>query len=111
MAIYLFSQILKLTEDSIKLIENLSRRHLITSSDVFVIMGFTGYCRLPNSGYHCIVRGGRILKHSSINSNFISALTSHLKCCQLILLIELLSLSVQILIKKNFSEIIFSRKQ
>ena len=41
MAIYLFSQILKITQYSITLIENLSRRHLINSSDVFVIKGFT----------------------------------------------------------------------
>ena len=41
MAIYLFSQILKITQYSIKLIEKLSRRHLINSSDVFVIKGFT----------------------------------------------------------------------
>ena len=40
-AIYLFSQILKFTKYSIKLIEKLSRRHLINSSDVFVIEGFT----------------------------------------------------------------------
>ena len=77
--------------------------------NVFAIQGFTGYCRLPNSGYHCIVRGGRILKHSSINSNFISALTSHLKCCQLILLIELLSLSVQILIRKTFQKLFLAK--
>ena len=43
MAIYLFSQILKFTSYSIKLIENLSRRHLINSSDVFFIKGFTVY--------------------------------------------------------------------
>ena len=36
-----FSQILKFTQYSIKLIEKLSRRHLINSSDVFVIKGFT----------------------------------------------------------------------
>ena len=41
MAIYLFSQILKFTYYSIKLIEKLSRRYLINSSDVFVIEGFT----------------------------------------------------------------------
>ena len=41
MAIYLFSQILKFTKYSIKLIEKLSRRHLINSYDVFVIKGFT----------------------------------------------------------------------
>ena len=41
MAIYLFSQILKFTKYSIKLIEKLSRRHLINSSYVFVIKGFT----------------------------------------------------------------------
>jgi len=41
MAIYLFLQILKFTKYSIKLIEKLSRRHLINSSDVFVIKGFT----------------------------------------------------------------------
>ena len=41
MAIYLFSQILKITQYSIKLIEKLSRRHLINSSDVLVIKGFT----------------------------------------------------------------------
>ena len=41
MAIYLFSKILKFTKYSIKLIEKLSRRHLINSSDVFVIKGFT----------------------------------------------------------------------
>ena len=41
MAIYLFSQILKFTQYSLKLIEKLSRRHLINSSDVFVIKGFT----------------------------------------------------------------------
>ena len=37
MTIYLFSQIQKFTKYSIKLIEKLSRRHLINSSDVFVI--------------------------------------------------------------------------
>ena len=41
MVIYLFSQILKFTEYSIKLKEKLSRRHFINSSDVFVIKGFT----------------------------------------------------------------------
>ena len=41
MAIYLFSEILKFTKYSIKLIEKLSRRHLINSSDAFVIKGFT----------------------------------------------------------------------
>ena len=41
MAIYLFSQIPKFTLYSIKLIEKLSRRHLVNSSDVFVIKGFT----------------------------------------------------------------------
>ena len=41
MAIYLFSKILKITKYSIKLIEKMSRRHLINSSDVFVIKGFT----------------------------------------------------------------------
>ena len=40
MDIYLFSQILKFTYYNIKLIEKLSRRHLINSSDVFVIKGF-----------------------------------------------------------------------
>ena len=44
MAIYLFSQILKFTKYSLKLIEKLSRRYLINSSDVFVIKGFTVYC-------------------------------------------------------------------
>ena len=43
MAIYLFSQIQKFTKYSIKLIEKLSRRHLIDSSDVFFIKGFTVY--------------------------------------------------------------------
>ena len=42
MDIYLFSQILKFTKYSIKLVEKWSRRHLINSSDVFVIKGFTG---------------------------------------------------------------------
>ena len=37
MAIYLFSQILKFTKYSIKPIEKLSRRHLINSSDVFLL--------------------------------------------------------------------------
>ena len=43
MAIYLFSQILNIRKIviSLKLIEKLSRRHLINSSDVFVIKGFT----------------------------------------------------------------------
>ena len=41
MAIYLFSQIGKFTKYSIKLIKKLLRRHLINSSDVFVIKGFT----------------------------------------------------------------------
>ena len=41
MAIYLFSKILKFTKYSMKLIEKLSRRHLINSSDLFVIKGFT----------------------------------------------------------------------
>ena len=43
MAIYLFSQILKFTLYSMKLMEKMSRRHLINSSDVFVIKGFTVY--------------------------------------------------------------------
>ena len=42
MAIYLFSQINTVIY-VIKLIEKLSRRHLINSSDVFVIKGFTVY--------------------------------------------------------------------
>ena len=41
MTIYLFSQIQKFTKYSIKLIEKLSRRLLINSSDVFVIKCFT----------------------------------------------------------------------
>ena len=41
MAINLFLHILKFPKYSIKLIEKLSRRHLINSSDVFVIKGFT----------------------------------------------------------------------
>ena len=41
MGIYLFSQILKFMQYSIKLIEILSRMHLINSSDVLVIKGFT----------------------------------------------------------------------
>ena len=41
MAIYLCSELLKFTKNSIKLIEKLSRRHLINSSYVFVIKGFT----------------------------------------------------------------------
>ena len=41
MAIYLFFQILKFALYSVKLIEQLSRRHLINSFDVFVIKGFT----------------------------------------------------------------------
>ena len=41
MALNLFSQILKFAQYSIKLIEKLSRRHLISSSDLFVIKGFT----------------------------------------------------------------------
>ena len=41
MAIYLFLQILKFTNYSKKLIEKLSRQHLINFSDVFVIEGFT----------------------------------------------------------------------
>ena len=40
MAIYLFSQILKFTYN-INLIEKLSIRYFINSSDVFVIKGFT----------------------------------------------------------------------
>ena len=47
MAIYLFSQILKFKLYSIKLIKKLSRRHLINSSDVFVIKGFTVYNWYP----------------------------------------------------------------
>ena len=41
MAINLFSLILRFTLNGIKLIEKLSRRHLINSFDVFVIKGFT----------------------------------------------------------------------
>ena len=41
MAIYLFSQLLKFTYYRIKLIEKLSRRHLMNSFDVFFIKGFT----------------------------------------------------------------------
>ena len=37
----IMSQILKFTKYSMKLIEKLPRRHLINSSDVFVIKGFT----------------------------------------------------------------------
>ena len=44
--IYLFSQIQKFTKYSIKLIEKLLRRHMINSSDVFVIKGFTVGFRL-----------------------------------------------------------------
>ena len=51
MAIYLFSQILKFTLSSIKLIEKLSRQHLINSSDVFVIKGFTVATDIPD--YTC----------------------------------------------------------
>ena len=43
MAIYLYFQILKFTKYSEKLIEKLSRRHAINSSDVFVIKCFTVY--------------------------------------------------------------------
>ena len=50
MSIYLFSQILKFKKYSIKLIEKLSRRHLINSSDVFVIKGFTVSNNLTNYG-------------------------------------------------------------
>ena len=45
MVIYLFSQILKFTNYSIKLIEKLSRRHFINSFDVFVIKGLTASSR------------------------------------------------------------------
>ena len=41
MDIYLFSQILRFTYNSIIHIKKLSRRHLINSSDVFIIKGFT----------------------------------------------------------------------
>ena len=41
MSIYSLLQILRFTLYSIKLIEKLSRRHLINSFDVFVIKGFT----------------------------------------------------------------------
>ena len=47
MAIYLFSQILRFTKYSIKLIETLSRRHLINSSDVFVNKGAMGLTMTP----------------------------------------------------------------
>ena len=57
MAIYLFSQILKFTQYRIKLIKKLSRRHLINSSDVFVIKGFT-VNKLNAREYHIY---GRIL--------------------------------------------------
>ena len=46
MAIYLFLQILKFTKYSIKLIKKLSRRHLINSSDAFIIMGFNVILKL-----------------------------------------------------------------
>ena len=46
MAFYLFSQLLKFTLYSIKLIETFSRRQLINSSDVFIIKGFTVYIAL-----------------------------------------------------------------
>ena len=39
--LFIFAQILKFTSYSVKLIEKLSRRHLINSSDVFVNKGFT----------------------------------------------------------------------
>ena len=62
MAIYLFLQILKFTKHSIKLIEKLSRPHLINSSDVFVIKGFTVENRNTNvklrmMTYNSISRG------------------------------------------------------
>ena len=41
MAIYFFSQMLRLTEKSIKPFLKLSRRHLINSFDVFNIQGLT----------------------------------------------------------------------
>ena len=52
MAIYLFLQILKFTKYSIKLIEKLSRQHLINSSDVFVIKGFTVVKLFIKGGNH-----------------------------------------------------------
>ena len=38
---WIFIYFLKVTKHSIKLVEKLPRRHLINSSDVFVIKGFT----------------------------------------------------------------------
>ena len=53
MAIHLFLKLLILSYDSIKPIEKMSRRHLISSSDVFVFKGFTVYplCLGTNEGY------------------------------------------------------------
>ena len=57
MAIYLFSQILKFTRNySIKLIEKLSRRHLINSTDVFVIKGFTVQKLLCSRGLLLLIK-------------------------------------------------------
>ena len=60
MAIYSFSQILKFTKYSIKLVKILSRRHLINSSDVFVIKGFTVENRNTNVKL-------RMMTHNSIS--------------------------------------------
>ena len=67
MAIYLFSQILKFTYN-INLIEKLSIRYLINSSDVFVIKGFTVFypeniCVLRIQRYVCHVH--RVIKRRS----------------------------------------------
>ena len=72
MAFYLFSQILKFTLYSIKLIEKLSRRHLINSFDVFVIKGFTVFQLI--SGIHST---GCPNKHGNSVKNSMSSFLGH----------------------------------
>ena len=56
MAIYLFIYTRRFKYNSIKLIEKMSRRHLINSSDVFVIKGFTVSSLLNKSTIFIILK-------------------------------------------------------
>ena len=61
MAIYLFIYTRRFKYNSIKLIEKMSRRHLINSFDVFVIKGFTVLCLIGQ--LFLLVKDKKILIH------------------------------------------------
>ena len=73
MVIYLFSQILKFTQYSIKLIEKLSRRHLINSFDVRLIYGLT----VGNSTWELLNKFLFLLFYQCFNFQFILIISAY----------------------------------